>query len=159
MTLLFAVIAVLLTSASIAHCQGIGGFFDDSDLIVSPGIRVVFGISNPTPAAMGFELSAVFRHYSGAVVGGVFNYDYIGKRKRVHIGIEGGYGPLGLDAGPTFFLDTGKTTVAATFTPYLWLGIVPFYSVTFLPDEPVMTEWGLGLKLPLRTDGRSWFDH
>lgn len=156
MSRFLAIIAFLLISVSMLGAQRTPGFFNGSVFTVNPGIRLVFGNSGPNPVAVGFELSAGFLNEAGPVIAGVVNYDIIDNRKRLHFGAEVGYGPFGLDVGPTLFFDEGGTKVATTISPYLWLGVIPFYSYTIMPDEPDMSEWGLAIKFPMRPDGEEW---
>jgi hypothetical protein len=100
-----------------------------------------------------------FRFSDAVLVISPVDYDLFGDQRKLHFGLEGSISILGLETGPTLIFEKGKTTLAASITPYIFLIIIPYYTHTFDSDGLDLSEWGLCLKSPIRADGQKLFGH
>ncbi|MBI3259433.1 MAG: hypothetical protein HYZ54_08185 [Ignavibacteriae bacterium] len=124
----------------------------EPSVYASPGIKLGYNFGQSGGFTYGFELSVTsdFGKFPGWLSGIVMDIDFSKNWNKIHLGVESSFGSAGFDIGPTFILEDGKMDTGFSVTPFLGLGLIPYYTITYRRDDVQdIREAGTYLKYPL----------
>ena len=120
-------------------------------IYVNPWINLGYAFGESGGFVFGYELSIVGyrQNYEDNIYGLVFDYDWVGDTKKMHIGFEYIQRMVGLDIGPSFALKENKSFTGFSIIPFGGLLLYPHYNFTYFNSELNFHEFGTYLKIPI----------
>lgn len=130
--------------------------YAQTTVFVNPGIKLGFTLGKKSELNLGYELSIVFFKRSDPKerkYGIVLDYDNIAEIDRLHIGFEFIYRAVGMDIGPTFGWQGGRTLYGFSAIPFGGIILYPFYNLTVFIKRTAIHELGTYIKIPIGNYG------
>ena len=126
--------------------------FAQSSQWLNPGIKLGYTFGAHGGFIWGLEVSYTFVNKS-FFWGPLIDVDFCKDRVKTHVGIEGFFLLAGVDIGPTWISEKGKTKLGYSIIPFTGLVIIPYYNLTFIPGKSTLREIGSYLKIPILRAG------
>lgn len=123
---------------------------------INPGVKLAYEFGSQSGFVFGAEISLVVmpdhdRPYYWGIVASV---DQCHDLSKSIIGIEGGYGIVGMCVGPSFLSKKGVDDIGFTITPYAGAVLIPYFSFTSSSKFGYLNEVGSYVKIPILVRGR-----
>jgi hypothetical protein len=123
---------------------------------LSPGIKLAYRFGDNGGFIGGLDVS-VIRASNHGYYGLVVAVDQIHSAVNAHLGIEGGFGPVGLCVGPVLTLKDRTLDYGLRITPYAGVLLVPFYNYQLMHMMSNEHEVGAYIKIPVLFSGETLF--
>jgi hypothetical protein len=120
---------------------------------VSPGISLGYLFGPDGGTVFGLEVSSTYWPGDTYYLGAVTKLELFKGNMSVHLGCEGGWGPVGLSVGPTWARIRGSGTMGFSASIYGLVGIIPYFSYHWFSEHPYLEELGCYLKIPCQVAG------
>lgn len=120
-----------------------------NSIYLNPGIKLGYQFGENGGFVYGFEVSVTtYTKSSFPLPGIVFNIDRCKGKTKVHLGAQTSL-MLGIELGPTLYLDNDNKYWGVTSTLFGFVFAMPYYEYTYLFDTNNLHQIGLLGKVPI----------
>src|ERR1051326_1797913 len=129
-------------------------------ITLNPGFKLGYEFGEQSGFVFGGEISMVFRNSDHlSPYGGVVRaFDGCRGLQKLHLGIEGGDGIVGICIGPSLLSKDGEHDVGLTITPYAGAILIPYFSATLSSRFGGIYDVGSYIKIPFSVKGEPDFE-
>ncbi|MDB5032913.1 MAG: hypothetical protein JWQ98_154 [Chlorobi bacterium] len=121
-------------------------------IFVNPGVKLGYTFGDKGGFTVGGEISVTTLPVNASYfLGGLVGLDYCfgAHRTKAHLGLEAGALGVGVDVGPSWVSQVGKSDMGITISPFIGLVLYPYYSTTLMFHGDDIHELGLWGKWPI----------
>jgi hypothetical protein len=126
----------------------------ETHYFLSPGIKIGYTLGESGGFTYGFEVSYVITGQNNLdpAYGFVLDYDWFGKSRKLHLGVEFMRQLGGIDIGPTLVWTNEQLVIGGSVIPFFKFLVAPYINFSYLNNNETLFEVGTYLKAPIQTD-------
>lgn len=120
-----------------------------NSIYLNPGVKLGYQFGENGGFVYGFEVSVTtYTKSSFPLPGVVFNIDRCKGKTKIHLGAQTSL-MLGMELGPTLYIDNDKQYWGVSTTIFGFVFAIPYYEYTYLFDTNNLHQIGLFGKVPI----------